>query len=111
MNVSSKALNDNVILKFEVDHLLGYEENDFQGAVLKAINGKSKYIVVDLSLLNFISSWGIGMLIHGFTTAKNKGVNFIIAGVKENIMDVFKKTKIDTVLEFYSSVDLAVKHN
>lgn len=109
MKVSSFISKDNLILKPEVDQLLGYEAEDFQNALLEGLNDKIICVVVDLSPVNFISSWGIGMLMHGLATTTNRGVAFKIAGVKENIMEVFKKIKIDTVLEIYSSLESALK--
>jgi anti-anti-sigma regulatory factor len=47
------------------------------------------------------------MLIHGLATTTNRGGSFKIAGLAENVMQVFQKVKIDTVLDIYQSVDKA----
>lgn len=105
MKISSIKTNENFILKPEADQLLGYEAEDFQNALLEALKDDIKCVIVDLSSVNFISSWGIGMLMHGLATASNRDVGFKIMAVRPNIMDVFKKIKIDTVLEISPSND------
>ena len=105
MKVTSLKSADSVTLKIEVEQVLGYEAEDFQNALVESLNENIKFIVVDLSYVNFISSWGIGMLMHGLATASNRGAGFKIVGVKANIMEVFKKIKIDTVLEITPSLD------
>ena len=47
------------------------------------------------------------MLIHGLATTTNRGGNFKIAGLADNVMQVFQKVKIDTVLNIYKTVELA----
>jgi len=109
MNVSTKETGNTSVIKVEIEKMLGYEAEDFQKAVLDAFDKGSKLVVVDLSKVKFISSWGIGVLMYGLTTAKNRDAKFRIAGASEHIVDTFRKIKIDTILDLYSSVDDAVK--
>ena len=57
-----------VVIKLVGKMMLEYEANDFHEAVLKAIEQNNKNIVVDLSEVEFMSSWGIGILMYGYTT-------------------------------------------
>jgi len=107
MKVSSHVENKYSIIKFDVDQILGYEAQEFQEAVLNSLEQKVNCIIVDLSSVKFISSWGIGMLIHGLATTRNRGGDFRLAGLADNVMQVFHKVKIDTVLNIYNSVELA----
>lgn len=107
MKVSTDIKEKFAILKFEVDQILGYEAQEFQDAILNSLDKNATVIIVDLSKVKFISSWGIGMLIHGLATATNRGGSFKIVGLAENVMLVFQKVKIDTVLDIYHSVEKA----
>ena len=107
MKVSSQIEGRYSVIKFEVDQVLGYEAQEFQDALLNSLEQKANCIIVDLSSVKYISSWGIGMLIHGLATTTNRGGNFKIAGLADNVMQVFQKVKIDTVLNIYKTVDLA----
>jgi anti-sigma B factor antagonist len=107
MKISSQTEDKFSIIKFDVDQVLGYEAQEFQDLVLNALEQNVNCIIVDLSAVKFISSWGIGMLIHGLATTRNRGGEFKIAGLADNVMQVFQKVKIDTVLSIYNNVDLA----
>jgi anti-anti-sigma regulatory factor len=48
------------------------------------------------------------MLIHGLATTTNRGSEFKLAGLTENVEQVFKKVKIDTVLEIHNTVQNAI---
>lgn len=107
MKISSQIADKYSIIKFDIDQVLGYEAQEFQDAILDSLEKNAKVIIVDLSSVKFMSSWGIGMLIHGLATTTNRGGNFKVVGLADNIMQVFKKVKIDTVLDIYKSVDMA----
>ncbi len=107
MKISSTTADSYAIIKIEVDQVLGYEAQEFQDAILNSLEKNATIIIVDLSSVKFISSWGIGMLIHGLATTTNRGGSFKLVGLAENVMQVFQKVKIDTVLDIYKSVDMA----
>jgi anti-sigma B factor antagonist len=107
MKISSTTADKYAIIKIEVDQVLGYEAQEFQDAILNSLEQNATIIIVDLSEVKFISSWGIGMLIHGLATTTNRGGSFKLVGLAENVMQVFQKVKIDTVLDIYKSIDMA----
>jgi anti-anti-sigma factor len=99
------------ILKFEIDKITGYEAQEFQESLLNSLEKKCKIIIVDLSAVTFISSWGIGMLIHGLTTTRNRGCEFKVACPADTVLSVFEKVKIDKVLNIYSTLDGAMSES
>ena len=107
MKISSTTADKYAIIKIEVDQVLGYEAQEFQDAILNSLEQNATIVIVDLSEVKFISSWGIGMLIHGLATTTNRGGSFKLVGLAENVMQVFQKVKIDTVLDIYNSIDMA----
>lgn len=108
MKLTAHTQDKYSVIKFNVDQLLGYEAQEFQDAVLNSLDQNIKCLIVDLSSVKFISSWGIGMLIHGLATTRNRGGEFRLAGLAESVREVFHKVKIDTVLEIYSDVQNAI---
>jgi anti-sigma B factor antagonist len=107
MKLSLNIENKYSIIKINIDQVLGYEAQEFQDAILDSLEKKVSCIIVDLSSVKFISSWGIGMLIHGLATTTNRGGTFKIVGPADNVMEVFQKVKIDTVLNIYNTVEQA----
>ena len=108
MDVKINETENGVVITLEGEMMLGYEANDFHEAIENAIDNDKKKIVVDLSNVQFISSWGIGILMYGYTTATNKGGEFKLAAVSEKINEILSKTKLDTVFDKYASVEEAL---
>ncbi len=108
MKVNIKEKDTAVIISLIGEMMLGYEANEFHEAIENAINHNKKRIVVDLSNVQFISSWGIGILIYGYTTTTNLGGEFKLAAISEKIIEILIKTKLDKVFERYASVEEAL---
>jgi len=111
MKVFTQTKDKFAILKFEVDKITGYEAQEFQESLLNSLEKDFKFIVVDLSRVTFISSWGIGMLIHGLTTTRNRGGEFKVACAAESVLSVFEKVKIDKVLSISSTLKEAMSES
>ncbi len=109
MDVKTNETENGVVITLEGKMMLGYEANDFHEAIENAIDHDKKKIVVDLSNVQFISSWGIGILMYGYTTATNKGGEFKLAAVSEKISKTFAKTKLDNVFQKFATVEEALK--
>lgn len=109
MNVKISETENAVLITLEGEMMLGYEANDFHEAIKSSLEKKKKNVVVDLSEVKFITSWGIGILIHGYTTATNGGTSFKLAAVPEKVKETFSKIKIDSIFKQYDSVEEALK--
>ena len=109
MKVSVSETDNAVIIKLEGEIMLGYEANDFHEAVRGSIEKNKKNIIVDMSAVKLISSWGIGILMYGYTTATNAESKFNLAGVPKNIRETFQKIKVDAIFKQFNSVEEAMK--
>ena len=109
MKVHTKELDDAVIISLTGKMMLGYEAQDFQDAISGSLEKNIKKIVVDLNNLEFISSWGIGILIHGYTSVINQQGSFTLASVPDIVNDALVKTKLDTIFQKFDSVEEALK--
>lgn len=109
MEVKTQETEKGLVIKLEGEMMLGYEANDFHEAIENAIEKNKMKIVVDLSEVQFISSWGIGILMYGYTTTTNGGGVFKLAGVSDKIIEVLTKIKVNNVFEKYSTVEEALQ--
>lgn len=108
MKISIQETDRALVIKPEGKMILGTEANDFHEAIVHALEQNKKKIIIDLIEVKFISSWGIGILMYGYTTTVNSGGKFILASVSELILETLKKVKLDKLFEKYSSVDEAL---
>jgi len=109
MQVQIKEIDNAVIISLTGEMMLGYEAQDFQEAISGSLEKNKKKIVVDLSNLEFISSWGIGILIHAYTTVINQQGSFTLAAVPDIVNNALQKTKLDTIFQKFDSVEEALK--
>lgn len=81
----------------DTDKFIGTDNERFQNLVQDSINKGSKNILIDLSHVKYISSWGIGGLVHAYTTCTNRKIKFDIEKVDKNVMNVLHQVKLDTL--------------
>lgn len=64
-----------------------------------------KYLIFDLSGLNFINSEGIGYLIGVYTHVTNIGGIFCLVGAKAHVQDVFEALGLWNVIKHADTVE------
>jgi anti-sigma B factor antagonist len=66
-----------------------------------------KLAILGLSGVPYMDSAGMGAIINYYVHCQNKGVKLTIAGVSSRVMELFKMTRVDTVIKFASSISQA----
>lgn len=97
MEIYTKHYEDKSIVTIDKKNLIGVEAETFQSMIQASIDKGSKTISVNLSKVEYISSWGIGLLVHAYTTCKNKNVIFNIEGVHQQVMNVLSQVKLTEI--------------
>lgn len=97
MDITINEQNDLTVIKFNKTSVLGNEGVEFQDSIMSTLDKGTKKILVELSLVEYITSWGIGMLVHAFTTATNRNAEFILTGVTKKVKEILSKVRLDTV--------------
>lgn len=65
-------------------------------------------IILDLSLVKYSDSSGLGSLLVGHRICKNAEGTFIITGINDNIMRLVTISQLETVLTIVPSVEEAI---
>src|SRR5580692_2427658 len=86
---------------------LGKDTSQIESFVLKALNQGSRKLVIDLTHVAYIDSTGIGIIAYCFAKIGQLGAKATVAGAKGLVLEVFKITHLDTVIEFFPDVDTA----
>ncbi len=108
IKIITTDIEDSRVIKLKGVMLIGYAANDFHEAILNAIGDKKSKIFVDLSELDGITCWGIGMLMYGYSCAKNADISFRLVDVPGKINDELVKVKIDKIIKQFDSVEDAL---
>jgi anti-sigma B factor antagonist len=98
---------DIVVIELSGRVTLGRESGQMERVVLHALENGSRKLVIDLSNVNYIDSTGIGVVAYCFGKISQAGAHARIAGARGLVMDVFRITRLDTVIKFFPDVDAA----
>ncbi|MCX7679757.1 MAG: STAS domain-containing protein [Spirochaetes bacterium] len=82
--------------------------HDFE-RFLCEIEKKQKHIILDLSNLSFIMSSGLSALLSFNNTLRQKGLLFIICGLKNDMEKLFSHTGIISHLTIYPTHEDAIQ--
>jgi anti-sigma B factor antagonist len=104
MEISVNDQSNFTVIKLNKKSVLGDEGADFQNSVLNTLDKGVNEIRVDLSMVEYITSWGIGMLVHAFTTSTNRNANFILTGVGKKVFDILSKVRLNSVFTIREAV-------
>ena len=103
MDLQIKKHPDKSVIILSKNVMIGSDAGAIQNSVLDLIQDGSKTIVVDLSNLKYITSWGIGALFHALTTCRNRGVEFCLSGVNQKITEILENVKLLQVFKILES--------
>ncbi len=70
---------------------------------------ESKQFIFDFSQVNYLSSSALGMLIGLQRRVVQPGGSLKLSGIREDIMEVFRITKLDTVFDIYRDIPSALE--
>jgi anti-sigma B factor antagonist len=63
--------------------------------------------ILDISLVPYMDSAGMGLLMNQYVHCKTKGLKLIVAGANSRVMDLFEVTRVSTILPLASTVEEA----
>jgi anti-anti-sigma factor len=66
--------------------------------------------IFDLTDVPYMDSAGLGMVVRHYARCQDKGVRFIAAGVSPRVLELFRLTKVDTILPMTATVEEADFH-
>jgi anti-sigma B factor antagonist len=109
MRIKTSEKYGAVIITLKGNVMGGPDAQEFHDLLGKLLEEGKKNIVIDLGGVKFMNSTGLGMLISGYTSVKNKDGVMKLANATEKINSLLVVTKLITIFDNYDSVDEAVK--
>jgi anti-sigma B factor antagonist len=97
MEIYVKHNEDKSTIVIDKNKLIGIENETLHNLIQDSVDKGSKNISIDLSKVEYISSWGIGLLVHAYTTCHNKNINFSISGVNQQVANILNQLKLTTL--------------
>jgi anti-sigma B factor antagonist len=63
--------------------------------------------ILDISAVPYMDSAGMGLVMNHYVRCQTRGAKLVVSGANNRVMDLFKVTKVDTVLPLVASIDAA----
>jgi anti-sigma B factor antagonist len=104
MYIHTEKHGDVAVIVPDKNKLLGIEAAEIQNTLMELIDNGSKTIAVDLTPVDYLTSWGIGILIHAFTSCTNRDIRFYLFGVNDKVMDILRKVRLENIFDIRENV-------
>lgn len=63
--------------------------------------------VIDLTQVPYMDSAGMGLVMNHYVRCQTRGTKLVVVGANNRVLDLFKVTKVDTVLPLVPTMDQA----
>ncbi len=63
--------------------------------------------IIDITDVPYMDSAGMGLVMNHYVRCQTKGAKLMVTGANSRVMDLFKVTKVDTVLPLAPSIEAA----
>ena len=109
MNLKIQEKYNSVVLELSGKLMGGPFMQEMNETLHKLIDEGKKNIVVDMGGVSLVTSTGIGIMISIYTTMKNADGSIKFCQFSDKVHGVLSITKLDSVFDYFESVDEALK--
>lgn len=109
--VSLRKEEDCLIVSFNLKELSKIEQSEelLEVIVDRLVEDNPKYMILDFSNVNFISTMAINMLLVLLKRMRFRGGDLGVCGVNDQIAQLFKLMQLDRLFSTYGSVEEAIE--
>jgi anti-sigma B factor antagonist len=86
---------------------LGRDSGQIEAAILKILEAGVRKLVIDLAKVEYLDSTGIGKIAIAYGRITQAGAQARVSGAKGLVMDLFRITRLDTVIKFLPDIESA----
>lgn len=108
MTLTEKRINAIVVLALEGKIMGGPDATVLNDKIHELIDTGDRQFIIDLSLMDWMNSSGLGILINAHSLIHQAGGRLKIAAASEKIMNLFTITKLVSKFSLYKTVDEAL---
>ncbi len=111
MNLAHRVINDDVVVVDINDDNFEYPKTQvLKNYVMHLLDDQYKYLVLNLSNVMMLDSFGIAVFISIFKRCKQNGGNLTMFGLNKQVTHLMELTRMDRVLDIWEGEGQAVAH-
>ncbi|MDZ7316620.1 MAG: STAS domain-containing protein [candidate division KSB1 bacterium] len=107
LNIQTKMQSGAAIVHIEGEVDM-FSSPEARRAIMELIRKKTPKIIVELEGVPYMDSSGLAVLIEGLRQCGEYGGSLAVAGVRDNVREVFELTRLDRVFKIYQNVEAAL---
>jgi anti-sigma B factor antagonist len=108
MDIHTRMVGDVRILDISGRIILGQETMVVRNTIKDLLHNGVRKIVINLAMVNYIDSSGVGELVSSFTAVAKEGGQLRLLNLTAKVREVLALTKLLTVFEVYDNEQAAV---
>jgi anti-sigma B factor antagonist len=108
MKLKTKEIKNITVIELDGNVIGGPDVTVLNDYLHKLITEDKKNVVVDLKMVSFINSSGLGMLIGGLTTLRHSGGDLKLARASKKVEHLLEVTKLLKVFDLHKNVNDAI---
>jgi anti-sigma B factor antagonist len=105
--IEERTLGDVTVLRLEGHLTLGAEDRSLRDMIDYLIALKRAKVVLDLQLVPFIDSLGVGEIVRAYSAVVRAGGSLKLARVSPRVHEILITTQLTKVLAIFESVERA----
>ena len=87
--------------------VFGTEADELRRVILGLLN-ETRRVVLDFTWTEYIDSSGVGVLVASLISARHRGAEIKLAGLRRKARKVLMTARVDQLFEVYDSADAAI---
>ena len=107
LTITQESIGEVAVLKLKGTMMGEPETSDFHEQKFRLLDSGRVNLVLDLSELKMINSYGLGALIAALVTTRKKGGDIRLAHVSKEIDQVIETVQLDKIFKIFRTVEQA----
>ncbi len=103
LRIVESQLGDVALLTLSGSLRMGLEAEQLQARLQALVTRQAHNIILNVSELTYIDSYGLGELVACLTTAKKNGGSLKLVKPTEFVCDVLRTTRLDSLFKSYTT--------
>ena len=108
MQLNMTEQGDIVIISVEEERMDAHNSGDLKEQMLQLFDEGKCSLVIDLSMVRFIDSSGLGALVSGFKNASAREGSVKLCCLQPQVRSMFELTRLHRVFEIFTNQDEAL---
>jgi len=109
MQLNMTEQDDIVKISVEEERMDAHNSGDLKERMLQLFDEGKCSLIIDLSMVRFIDSSGLGALVSGFKNASAREGSLKLCCLQPQVRSMFELTRLHRVFEIFTNMDEALE--